>query len=223
MGLQLIETADGSSSLYNDELDEHYHSIHGSIREAAHVFIKMGWEQIKKPKVSIFEMGFGTGLNFMMTQIANEKAKKEVHYTAVETFPIQEEIWGSLNYLEVMNRNDLQSIYRKIHTVPWESYQPIDTSIFLRKIETDIDRYSSDQLFDLIYFDAFGPRVQPHLWEQPIFEKMYESLEPNGILVTYCAKGVVRRTLQAVGFDVERLPGPPGKREMLRAQKPVHG
>lgn len=217
--LKIIETADGSSSLYNEELDEHYHSIHGSVREAAHVFIKMGLEHLPQKEISIFEMGFGTGLNFMMTYAANEKLGKSIRYTSIEKVPLKEELTAEMNYLKVMNREDLKEVYDKIHQVEWEEYASIADVVSLRKLEGDIEDYIHTEPFDLIYFDAFGPRVQPHLWEKPIFEKMYNQLNTGGVLVTYCAKGAVRRTMQEVGFEVERLPGPPGKREMLRATK----
>lgn len=219
MALQIIETTDGSSSIYNDELDEHYHSIHGSVREAAHVFIKMGLEQMTKNTISIFEMGLGTGLNFMMTYAANQHLKKSIDYTAVETVPLDNSILRNLNYLEVMEKQDLIPVFEKLHGVEWENYQVIDELVKVKKREVNIKEYLPDETFDLIYFDAFGPRVQPHLWEVEIFQKMYDQLNPNGILVTYCAKGAVRRAMQSVGFEVERLPGPPGKREMLRATR----
>lgn len=221
MALQIIQTADGSSSFYNEELDETYHSRHGAIQEAAHVFIKMGLEAILKhhETINLMEIGFGTGLNAWLSAINAIAMNKRVDYLGVEAYPISEGQVASLNYHHFSDSEEEKLLFNKIHEICWEEKAEIHPYFSLTKRKQDFKDIEDTNTFDLIYFDAFGPRVQPELWTEEIFTKMYKALKDKGILVTYSAKGDVRRAMIKVGFNVEKVPGPPGKREMLLAKK----
>jgi tRNA U34 5-methylaminomethyl-2-thiouridine-forming methyltransferase MnmC len=209
-------TEDGSSTIFLPELNENYHSTHGAIQESVHVFIETGLKQVKANMVKIFEVGFGTGLNCLLTYKNSEG--KEMVYHAIERFPVEAELIQKLNYGQNSGADE-RLFFSQIHKQHWGKELVVRPGFFLKKIEGDIISFQPDISFNLIYFDAFAPEVQPELWSAAIFQKMFEMLEPGGILVTYCAKGEVRRTMQACGFTVERIPGPPGKREMLRATR----
>lgn len=220
MKREIIITSDGSSSIYLPEWDEPYHSKHGAIQEAYHVFIMNGLEYFKgKEKLSILEIGFGTGLNAFITFIESQKRNVQIKYTGVEAYPVLPEEVKQLNYVEQLQAKGMGQVFKKMHTAPWEKANEISKDFKLIKQEKSFLQVDDNNLYDLIYFDAFGPDKQPELWSPKIFEKMFLSLKDQGILVTYSAKGSVRRALQSVGFVVERLPGPPGKREMMRAIK----
>lgn len=216
----LIKTADGSHSLYVKELNEHYHSIHGAIQESKHVFIEAGLNYFlkKNPKnISILEIGFGTGLNAFLTYLRSKEGTIPIHYTALEPFPINTELVNELNYAKFLDSE--QNIFNSIHTCDWGKDISLSENFALHKIKDSLQETDFTKQFDLIYFDAFGPRVQPELWTENIFEKIYAVTKTMGCLVTYCAKGEVKRNLKKVGFIVESLQGPPGKREMIRAAK----
>ena len=203
MERKIIKTGDGSSTIYIPEWNEQYHSKHGALQEAMHVFIRTGLDftvaEFNKNELSILEIGFGTG---------------------VEAYPVKPEELAILDYASVLpDFKTAAEVFNKMHHTEWEKMLPITAHFNLKKQEKTFQEIDERAIFDLIYFDAFGARVQPELWTEPIFLKMYNSLKLNGVLVTYAAKGSVRRAMQAVGFTVERLPGPPGKREMLRAVK----
>ena len=217
MKLEIRITSDNSPTLYNEELNETYHSIHGARQESEHVYIKSGLEEFKnKDEVRIFEMGFGTGLNILLTKNYALTHQLKINVTSIELFPLPEEIWRKLTYPE----NEIEkSFFEKIHVSEWEKPVVLDADFTLTKLETSLDEVALTNQFDLIYFDAFGPDKQPHLWTIPIFEKLFGMLADGGVFVTYSAKGQVRRDLQTAGFTVERIPGPPGKREMLRGRK----
>lgn len=224
MEKQLLKTGDGSTTLHLPEWDEQYHSKHGAIQEALHVFIKHGllyfYEQNKPQTISVLEIGFGTGLNALLTYVtAKEILSLKVDYTGLEAYPVALEEISLLNFTEQLNIDNLA--FDKMHTSLWEQAEAISDKFNLTKRKLRFEEFKELEAFNLIYFDAFGPRVQPELWEKPIFEQMFAALKPNGVLVTYSAKGAVRRSMQEVGFTVERLPGPPGKREMLRAIKKI--
>lgn len=219
MKREIITTADGSKTIQIKDWDEQYHSKHGAIQEAYHVFIKNGLQLFKGTKVNILEIGFGTGLNALITLKESEKLKLDIFYTGVEAYPISSEEHKRLNYVLALGTPSLNDQFNLMHASPWEEEILITSNFSLRKEKKDFTSIDADNLFNLIYFDAFGARVQPELWTVSIFEKMYKGLESKGYLVTYAAKGSVRRAMQEVGFIVERLPGPPGKREMLRGQK----
>jgi tRNA U34 5-methylaminomethyl-2-thiouridine-forming methyltransferase MnmC len=213
---QIFLTEDGSNSLYLPEFDETYHSRHGAIQESMHVFIENGLKSINKKNIKILEFGFGTGLNALMTLINSKE--KYIEYTGIEKFPLDITLLNQLNYAK--SEEELV-LFEKIHLADWNKKVVITDDFTLEQIKSDFIRFQSDEKFDIIYFDAFAPRVQPELWTKEIFEKTFRLLSKEGILVTYCAKGSVKRTLKEVGFKVISLPGPPGKREMTKAVKNV--
>ena len=216
MKREIIITSDGSTTIHLPDWNEQYHSKHGAIQEAYHVFIKHGLQQLKTNEVSILEIGFGTGLNAFITLI---ESSKKINYVGVEAYPVAVDEVQKLNYVSELKADQYKEVFKKLHQVSWEEKHQITDSFFLTKREQFFKDIKDEHTFNLIYFDAFGARVQPDLWTEEIFKKMYVALKPKGILVTYSAKGSVRRAMESVGFSVERLPGPPGKREMLRAIK----
>lgn len=226
MKREIITTGDGSKTIHIPEWNEQYHSKHGAVQEARHVFLETGLQYyMDRPDhdisktIHILEMGFGTGLNALLTFLKARDLDLSIAYSGVEAFPISSDEIGAMDYASVLQSQDAATIYNVLHTSSWEESNEVSKEFVLTKRQekfediTDLDRY------DLVYFDAFGPRVQPTLWTEAIFSKMYQALKTNGVLTTYCAQGAARRAMQAVGFVVERLPGPPGKREMLRAVK----
>lgn len=217
-----ITTGDGSVTIHLPDWDEQYHSKHGAIAEAQHVFLNTGLAYYlslypKTTPLKILEIGFGTGLNGYLTLLSGEDKQLPIHYTGVEAYPISEEEIAAVNYAEILKTSPL--LFNKLHEASWEEQVSITEYFRVSKRQQLFKDITDTNAFHLIYFDAFGARVQPELWTEAIFSKMYTALMPNGVLVTYAAKGSVRRAMQAVGFKVERLPGPPGKREMLRATK----
>ncbi len=221
MKREIITTADGSTTIHLPEWDEQYHSKHGAVQEAYHVFIEMGLfhylKNITPKPLNILEIGLGTGLNALITQVEAVKINITIDYTGVEAYPIEVSEIEKLNYSAQLNVSD--EVFKKIHKVAWETPTNISNNFSLTKRKQFFSEIEDKNVFHIIYFDAFGARVQPELWTEVIFQKMYDALTQNGVLVTYSAKGSVRRAMQAVGFTIERLPGPPGKREMLRAIK----
>lgn len=212
-------TADGSYTLYVPELDEHYHSVKGALTESQHIFIEMGLKHSPTPEPHILEIGLGTGLNAFLTLLAAEEMQRKVHYTGIERYPLAEETLRQLDYPGIIGKKHEEDYYA-IHQAPWEKETNLSPWFTLHKIEGDFTRHTFQKGYDIIYFDAFAPEKQPEMWEQSLFNTLYNVLNEGGILTTYCAKGVVRRMLQTAGFTVERLPGPPGgKREILRATK----
>lgn len=217
--MKLEQTADGSFTLYVPELDEHYHSVKGALTESQHIFIDMGLKHSQATNPYILEIGLGTGLNCFLTYLTSKETGQAIHYTGIERFPLSEEVIDQLDYATLIGKGE-KEIYQAIHQAAWNKEVLLSPHFSLHKIEGDFTQYSFLGKYDLIYFDAFAPEKQPEMWEQPLFDMLYELLNPRGILTTYCAKGVVRRMLQAAGFTVERLAGPPGgKREILRATK----
>ncbi len=214
----LVETGDGSHSLYVPDLDEQYHSRHGAIQESLHVFIKMGLQEKKEKTLRILDIGFGTGLNAWLT--AEKSIGKAIRYIGVEAYPLTVEEAGTLNYADQTDGDP--NLFAWLHASPWEIavQSPSHSHFQLLKLQSKIEDLDLSTSVNLIYFDAFAPEKQPELWTYVIFKKMYHLLSPEGILVTYSAKGDVRRTMIRAGFQVEKLPGPPMKREMLRAMKP---
>ena len=220
MKREIFITSDGSSSIYLPELDETYHSKHGAIQEAYHVFIKNGLDKfVNGSKVTILEIGLGSGLNCFITYLEAIKRSLKVNYDGVEAYPLKAEEISLLNYVKELNAVKYSSVFSEIHRCIWEEKHNLDDNFQLIKRKQFIKEIEDQNRFDLVYFDAFGPNVQPDLWTVAIFQKMYNALKNKGVLVTYSAKGSVRRAMQEVGFKIERLPGPPGKREMLRGLK----
>ena len=220
MKRKIITTADGSTTIQLDDWMEQYHSKHGAIQEAYHVFIKHGLKSVTTSEIAILEMGFGTGLNALITYLEAETNNLTISYEGMEAFPVPGEELEQLNFVSALGAERLRPVFSLVHNSPWEQAVKISDFFSLFKRQADFLTLAGEQLFNLIYFDAFGPRVQPELWTTAIFEKTFSALKSNGVFVTYSAKGSVRRAMQEVGFQVERLPGPPGKREMLRAVKP---
>ena len=219
MQRKIITTSDGSKTIHIVDWDEQYHSKHGAIQEAYHVFIKSGLALFEDTSVAILEIGFGTGLNCLITLIEAQKRKLSIAYTGVEAYPVTLEELQELNYISELKADAFEPQFQKMHASTWSESITLADNFSLRKQQKDFMQIDDIAAFNLIYFDAFGARVQPELWTETIFEKMFAAVKPNGVLVTYAAKGSVRRAMLAVGFEVERLPGPPGKREMLRATK----
>jgi tRNA U34 5-methylaminomethyl-2-thiouridine-forming methyltransferase MnmC len=224
MNVSLRISEDGSHTLYREDIDETYHSCHGAIQEANHVFIQSGLlhhaSQTEQRDIEILEVGFGTGLNTILSCIKGGEINRNINYTAYELFPLESDVLDQLNYDSICpNISGCSKKFRKIHSSEWQVPVEIDDNFQLTKVKACISQEKCIEKYDLLYFDAFGPRAEPTLWEKEILSLMYDSLKPGGIFVTYCAKGQVRRDLISLGFTVERLPGPPGKREMLRATK----
>lgn len=219
MERKIIKTADGSVTIQLTNWDEQYHSKHGAVQEAKHVFIKNGLDKFKGCDIAILEIGFGTGLNCFITFLEHLKSGSTINYVGVEAYPVELDEWKQLNYVEVLQAANYKNVFENLHLSKWDKEIAISPQFSLIKRHQFFDTITDKNAFDLIYFDAFGARVQPELWTVEIFKKMYTALKIGGILVTYSAKGSVRRAMQSVGFLVEKLPGPPGKREMLRATK----
>jgi tRNA U34 5-methylaminomethyl-2-thiouridine-forming methyltransferase MnmC len=220
MQRKVILTSDGSHTILLPELNVTYHSIHGAVQESKHVFIEAGLKSLNpagKTIVKIFEMGFGTGLNALLTMIEAEKLERAIHYEAIEQFPLDNNEIGSLNYCKQLDREDLQPVFEQLHHCECDKQIELTSRFIFKKIQANLLNFGIPKTFELIYFDAFAPNVQPELWTKEIFDKMFEMLEPGGILVTYCSKGDVRRAMQAAGFTIEKLPGPKGKREIITA------
>lgn len=218
--IQLIKTEDGSHTLYVPELGEHYHSIHGAVQESMHIFIDAGFRYLKinSEKINILEIGFGTGLNALLTLMESEENNQEINYTSVEAFPLEEEIYQKINYPMLFQDKNISTSFLKIHKVGWGEFKNITKKFALKKRHKKIeDIILPKNNYDLVYFDAFAPDVQPELWTTEIFIKIATSMKKDGILTTYSAKGKVKRALKASGFAIENIPGPPGKREITRA------
>lgn len=220
MNKKIQITSDGSHTLFVPELNEHYHSVNGAIQESMHVFIETGFHHCSKNKINIFEVGFGTGLNAYLTLLDINKKEKEVYYTSIEKYPLDLDLIKHLNYTNQLGYNT-DELYLKIHQSDWNTNERVTSNFYLKKIEADFTTFDFSLIksVDIVYFDAFAPDKQNEMWSQDLFDNLYNVMNTGGILVTYCAKGVIRRKLQQSGFSVERLPGPPGKREMLRAIK----
>ncbi len=217
--MEIFETGDGSHSIFSDQFGVSYHSKHGAVQETQHVFINaaLRMKATIQNKISILGIGFGTGLNALMTCLEAQKRNLQIDYVAVEAYPISLETAQSLNYGEVLPDPKANDLFMKIHECKWETPIVINENFTITKVEKRFEDLAYKDQFDIIYFDAFAPNSQPELWTKEFLSIMYNSLLPAGILTTYCAKGQVKRNMKAVGFLVEKLPGPPGKREMTRA------
>jgi len=213
-------TSDGSTTIHLPDWDENYHSKHGAIQEAKHVFIKNGLSLFEnQPTVDILEIGFGTGLNSFITYLESKKNQQRINYVGVEAYPLSKDEVLAMNYAGELNAVDDFSVYQMMHSCAWEENWKLSDFFTLTKRKQFFETIDDQSAFDLIYFDAFGYRVQPELWSVAVFSNMFAALKENGILVTYAARGVVKRNMIEAGFTVEKLEGPPGKREMFRARK----
>ena len=220
---QFLITEDGSHTLFVPELNETYHSAHGAIQESAYVFIQQGLQFIKElkkhEKIMVFEVGFGTGLNALLAALFAEEHQLAIEYTSIETAPISPGEVAKLNYPRQIHNDLSQDIFIKIHKSPWEEKIPVSTYFQLLKIKKALQIHEFDKRYNMCFFDAFAPSKQAEMWEREILEKVYSALDEGGVFVTYCAKGQLKRDLHDIGFDVETLQGPPGKKEMVRAIK----
>lgn len=220
---QFLITEDGSHTIYIPELDETYHSIHGAIQESRYVFIEQGLKYLTEKesvgKIRIFEVGFGTGLNALLSALYAEKYKITVQYESLEAYPLTSTEAQNLNYATLLKDPLSKEIFQNIHESPWEDWIDVSPYFQLYKINNNIRSYNVSGLVDVCFFDAFAPSKQPEMWKLGILEKVYLMIKSQGIFVTYCAKGQLKRDLISIGFEVETLPGPPGKMEMVRATK----
>jgi len=219
MNRKLILTEDGSHTFYLPDLQESYHSVHGAVQEARHVYINAALKAALPifSEIRLLEVGFGTGLNALLTLLENTAQK--IYYCGVEAFPMTTSEVKKINYPEILQIEP--ALFQSLHNATWNrDYEPITSAFYLKKLATTLQTaVLPDNYFNVVYFDAFAPSVQPELWSDEIFEKIYASMTVGGIMTTYSAKGSVRRAWQQAGFTVERLPAPAGKREMLRAVK----
>jgi len=214
---ELRLTSDGSHTLFESDLNEHFHSIHGAIQESLHVYIEHGLSVIQRKQIKILEIGFGTGLNALLSFIHAEENKLRLNYTSIEKYPLKKFESDALNYGEILK--SYGPVFKSLHAVPWEIEATITENFSILKLNQDIQQMNLPDSYDLIYFDAFGPDVQPDLWNLSIFDLLAQHMNTGAIFTTYSAKGSVRGNLMAVGLHVERIPGPPGKRQMIRARK----
>lgn len=221
---RLIQTADGSYTLYLPEMNEHYHSIHGALHESMHVFIREGLDKVIQPgatKINILEVGLGTGLNALLTLMRSAETGCSVNYLALEPYPLNREEVAALNYIDLAGEEMPEKAFRQMHELPFFEKERIITGFEFEKWHHKVHEASLPaESFDLVYFDAFGPQVQPELWTEKVFAGLFASMKPGGVIATYSAKGSVKRTLKACGFLLEHPPGPKGKREMTRGVKP---
>lgn len=220
MKKKLIVTADGSHSFYLEEMDEHYHSKHGSVAESKHIFIGAGLKPFLQTtqKLNILEIGMGTGLNVWLTALALKGSSTKAFYTAVEAYPLTLSEIENINYPDLLGKG--RELFNQIHQTAWETPHQLSDELVLLKRKAKLQEIQFEQQYELVYFDAFAPEKQAELWEEAMFRKLYQAMKVGGVLVTYCVKGVIRRRLKVIGFEVEKLAGPPGgKREMLRARK----
>ena len=207
MELQVCLTDDGSGTVYSEKFRECYHSSSGAVTESMHVFINAGLRHSSRKNIRILEVGFGTGLNTLLTYLEAKEEKFCIDYTTIELFPLQEQILEQLSSL--IKQPEDRTIFRSLHESAWEKYIAISPTFSLKKVNTDILSSPLGDGYDLVYFDAFSPVVQPELWSDAVFEKIFNAMTVGGMLTTYCAKGAARRSMQKAGFIVERLPGPP--------------
>lgn len=219
--MKVIKTLDGSHTIFVSELDEPYHSVNGAIQESMHVFINANLKLHNKEKLSVFELGFGTGLNTILTYKTAIEKDLSINYTSIEKYPVPIEIIEQLNYLDFLN-DDQARVFLQIHETEWNKEKIINDNFTIKKIKCDILDYNHQNMYDAIFFDAFDPEKQPQLWSEDVFEKLYKNTNRNGILTTYSAKGKVRRAMLSAGYKIEKIPGPPGKREMLRGVKVIN-
>lgn len=219
--MPLILTNDGSHSVYSEQYGVTYHSRFGAVTESAHVFIAAGlrYKAVVQREIAILEAGFGTGLNTFMSWIEAERRNLRIRYVGLETNPVSQEDAASLNYADLLGVPDRNADFQALHQCSWNENHAFSEHFHFRKEQTPIEAYEAEETFDVIYFDAFAPQAQPELWTPEVFGRMYRAMRPEGVLVTYCAQGEFKRSLKQAGFQVERLQGPPGKREMTRATK----
>lgn len=221
--MQLVITDDGSHTLYKPDMDEHYHSVYGALTESMHVFIQSGFNIFHdSERISIFEVGFGTGLNALLTCMMSEQQQKNVRYVSIEKYPLDSSITSQLNYPLMLEQwPAAEEVFKSLHDAEWNRAVDILPGFALHKICADILDYHPSQSFDLIFFDAFAPQKQSGIWTEEVFRTFFNTLSDGGILVSFCVSGMVKRMMKSAGFTIEKLPGPPGKREILRGLKKI--
>ena len=217
MNNSIILTDDGSNTIFNNDINESYHSKHGAINESQHIFINYGLQYICKKEIKIFEVGFGTGLNALLSFLYSKNKKIRIDYQTVDKFPLEKADYSTLNFSEQLNIK--KNIFTNLHKSKWESKSEISDLFSITKYAKDLNNFNHKYYYDIIYFDAFSPEKQPDLWTEKNFKKLYDNLNYNGILITYCAKGLIKRTLKKVGFQIYSFSGPKGKREITQARK----
>jgi tRNA U34 5-methylaminomethyl-2-thiouridine-forming methyltransferase MnmC len=219
---ELFVTSDGSHSLQSHTYGVSYHSKYGAVQETQHIFINAGLrlKSVIQSDISILEIGFGTGLNALMTLIEAKRKNLNIKYTTLEAYPVDPKLVEQLNFVEQLQAPDFKDVFLEMHRCEWGEWTSINENFQFLKQKQFFQELNFESEFDLVYFDAFAPSAQPELWEAPLMERIFNALKPSGVMTTYCAKGAVKRTLKNIGFEVKALPGPPGKREMTRAVKP---
>jgi tRNA U34 5-methylaminomethyl-2-thiouridine-forming methyltransferase MnmC len=214
---EILKTTDGSNTIYIPEMDETYHSHHGALAESKHIFIETGLKHIDKKIINVFEVGFGTGLNAMLTCLAADD--KRINYDTIELYPVSADLIDQVEY-KALFEVDEQALFSKLHDCKWEEKVSITDQFNIHKIEADFTKFNYQSKYDLIYFDAFAPNKQEEMWTEELLQKLYDACNEGAVLVTYCVRGTVKRALKKVGFQIKKMPGPvDGKREMLRAIK----
>ena len=224
--IRIITTEDGSHSLYREDLKETYHSFHGARQESMHVFIQMGLSYFLEKyyqddrlntdqPIKVLEIGFGTGLNAYLAALFSRQHQVGIHFETLETIPLPADIYKELNYAT----GEDKELFEQLHDCEWGRYQNITDSFTLLKHNSPLQTFSADKTFDVVFFDAFAPSKQPELWTKEVMELVYDLTAPKGVFTTYCAKGQLKRDLDDIGFTVTTLPGAPGKKEMVRAEK----
>lgn len=220
MNIKILETEDGSHSLYRSDLRESYHSLKGALQESEYVYIREGLDSLLNSAESlhIFELGFGTGLNALLACKRAEEAKQNIHYHTLEAYPLSRDIWAKLNYPALTGIDG--GLWNKLHESPWGEEVPIHAYFTLLKEQATLEEaYMNAETYNLVFYDAFAPSKQPELWTPEPLEKVVHAMKSGGLLVTYCAQGQFKRNLKALDMEVETLKGPPGKKEMVRARK----
>lgn len=216
MSVELYMTSDKSHTLFSSEFGQHYHSINGAFTESIHIFIELGFKSVDLNKISILEVGYGTGLNAILTYNANLVLNKEIYYQGIDVYCVEKSVYERLEYNKFVDAQNQNLLH---FNEDWNCECEISPNFVLHKQIVDLQSFNSDRKFNLIYFDAFSPEVQPEMWTLDVFKKLSAFLLTGGILVTYCSKGIVKQNLRDSGFEVKRFAGPPGKRHVLRATK----
>lgn len=220
--LQIVATKDGSQTLLNETLDSTYHSRHGALTESKHVFIDKGLRKLIDKgvtNITLLEMGFGTGLNALLSASIAKREKIDIEYHGLELFPVAEDVWRAYKLPDELKTE--RNLFESIHSSGWNSSNELLERFLLSKHHVSLLEFEPNSMFDLVYYDAFEPETQPELWTDEVFSKLFSWMNDGGVLTTYCCKGYVRRNMIAAGFEVEKVPGPPGKREMICAVKPL--
>lgn len=216
--IKIVQTADGSQTLFSERHNAHYHSLNGALQESLHIFVKNGYEYLSCDAINVLEVGFGTGLNATLTASKAVDLKRNTRYTGIDLYPVEEDILTKLNYDSILSKAESET-WKKIRSAKWGVEERVNEFFLLNKVQCDLIEMNLQNEYDLIYFDAFAPDDQPEMWTASIFEKIFHATSNGGVLVTYCSKGVVKQALRAVGYKLERLAGPPGKRHMIRATR----